>query len=218
MHLSPASALELDMRVESYLKHRTSKGHQIVNMDIESTPRESLDNLLHVGLNHSTWGERNEDQFAVLGGELRPEGWINIWCAGCSYGDEVFHLAEVLESKSIPYYTILGTDISGICVQKAEKEKFEVIKKPERATKIEFKEHNLCLGPIKQNYFDVVICNNVLIHYDRMGRSLIWKSLVDSLRSEGLLLSNTISQEGLDMSCLTRVAVDQVTMYRKNHE
>lgn len=107
----------------------------------------SFPELIHLLTNHESSFFRHEEHFHILYYHIFPEFFkypenkqIYIWSAGCSYGQEVYSLAIILEeyldmvymgsrkltqSKDLllfhDYISILGTDVSGEVLSHARK-------------------------------------------------------------------------------------------------
>lgn len=140
----------------------------------------------------------------------------NIWCAGCSTGEEIYTLAMALEEygekgeRRSPV-KILASDISQEALKKAmdgrypikelegiplawqkkycriENKKFFEIQERLR-NQIRFQIHNLMEAPPGNEKFDLILCRNVMIYFDRPSRAKLVRMLEDSLNPGGYLL------------------------------
>lgn len=146
----------------------------------------------------------------------RHMGICNIWSAGCSTGEEVYSLAMLLNTYKekngrMPAVRILATDISGEVLKKAElgvypvkemedlpdawqrkfcrpgdRNTFEV----DEALKynIRFRRHNLMESPPGPDKYDLILCRNVMIYFDRPSREKLIGQLEHCLNPGGYLL------------------------------
>ena len=177
--------------------------------------------------------------------ELRPDGPIRIWSAGCSSGEEPYTLAMILTERG--YYermeiSIFATDISSRALGKAREgifsrnsfrgdemgpwmKYFEVEGDtyrldPELRRKVLFRKHNLlddnAYNPLRG--LDVIFCRNVMIYFDRPAKRKVVRMFHDRLRTNGfLLLGHAESLTGLsDGFKLERLQHDLV--YRRLEE
>lgn len=148
--------------------------------------------------------------------ENRKMGGCSIWNAGCSTGEEVYSIAMLIQDygdrfERMPAVRILATDISAEVLRKAEKgiyplkemEDLPELWKRKYCTvednhtfrvdeklkyNIRFRRHNLMEmrpGPEK---FDLILCRNVMIYFDRISREKLIKQLERCLSPGGYLL------------------------------
>lgn len=140
----------------------------------------------------------------------------HIWCAGCSTGEECYTLAMELEEYKahggqLTDVRILATDISQEVLELAQKavypvreldglpadwrrrycrqagEKYFAV--DERLKRrIRFRCHNLMTPISNPSRFDLILCRNVMIYFDRNSRRKLVRLLEDSLNPGGYLL------------------------------
>lgn len=140
----------------------------------------------------------------------------NIWCAGCATGEECYTLAMALEEYKanrgqLADARILATDISDEVLQMARKgvysEKeldalptgwkqkyckrvnenyFAVVESLK--SNIRFRNHNLMTPISNPAKFDLILCRNVMIYFDRDSRRKLVRLLEESLNPGGYLL------------------------------
>lgn len=140
----------------------------------------------------------------------------NIWCAGCSTGEECYTLAMTVadyqekSGYSGPKINIRATDISNFVLCKA-KEGIYPIRELERIPKqwrekyckevgeknfqieddlrnwISFRKENL-MQPEGAIKFDLIFCRNVMIYFDREAKDKLIRKFERSLNSGGYLL------------------------------
>jgi len=148
---------------------------------------------------------------------LKDKPMIRIWHAGCSSGEEVFSLAillheEGLLEKSRLYATdhnekYLATAAAGIIPLRGMREYIENYrlcggKQPfsdyytaaygfalfasELRENILWGKHDLVSdGPL--NTFDLIICRNVVVHFNKTLKERVFNLLAESLEDEGVL-------------------------------
>ena len=148
--------------------------------------------------------------------ESRNMGICNIWSAGCATGEEVYSMAMLIQEyrekcERMPGIRILATDISGEVLRKAERGVYplkemddlpELWKRKYCTMKgshtfqvdeklkynIRFKRHNLMEAPPGPEKFDLILCRNVMIYFDRMSREKLIRQLEYCLNPGGYLL------------------------------
>jgi chemotaxis protein methyltransferase CheR len=148
---------------------------------------------------------------------LRTYPFIRIWNAGCSTGEETFSLAILLmEAGMMEKTRIYATDINDRVIDMARRGRFPLERmrdytanylraggqeefsryytvegdqasfSPELCTRVVFANHNLVSdGPF--NEFNVIVCRNVMIYFDRTLQQQVHGLFVDSLVPFGVL-------------------------------
>jgi len=148
---------------------------------------------------------------------LRTYPFVRIWHAGCSTGEEVYSLAIVLTEENLyDRCRIYATDLSDATLQRATKGIYDlsrmrdythnyqlfggqrdfssyytadherVIFSPRLRKNIVFSQHNLVSdGPF--NEFNLILCRNVMIYFDRTLRDQVLRLLDASLCRFGVL-------------------------------
>lgn len=146
---------------------------------------------------------------------LRGQAFIRIWDAGCAHGPEPFTLAmllrEVMSDFVFRNVRIHASDIdtqfgpqiaAGIYPEQEVKRIPEPIRRryfqpagtpghvqvvDEIREKVTFVQHDLLsLKPIRED-FSVVVCKNVLLHFDEAERRRVFGMFHESLRPGGFL-------------------------------
>jgi len=140
---------------------------------------------------------------------------LSIWSAGCSTGQEVYSLAMLFADQKDRWqgWTIdlLGTDVSHRAVNTARAgiySQFEVQRglgvtqmlrhfdetargwqvQDEARRMVRFRQHNM-LGPHPGRMpFDLVLCRNVLLYFDRTTRAEAFARLAGAVMSDGFLM------------------------------
>lgn len=140
---------------------------------------------------------------------------LSIWSAGCSTGQEVYSLAMLFAEQKDRWHgwtiELLGTDVSHRAINAARSglySQFEVQRglgvtqmlrhfdetangwqigeDPRRI--VQFRQHNL-LGPHPgRQLFDLVLCRNVLLYFERETRSTAFDRLANAVAPDGFLM------------------------------
>ncbi len=140
---------------------------------------------------------------------------IHIWDAGCANGAEPYTLATMLRERMSDFVfrnvRILASDVdpqfgphiaAGIYAEQEVKRIPSLIRQryfqaaaeqgcmqvvPEIRAKVSFVEHDLLgLTPPRED-FSFVVCKNVLLHFDEVRRSQVFRMFHRALRAGGLL-------------------------------
>lgn len=171
---------------------------------------------------------------------LRTHPFIRIWHVGCSTGEEVYSMAILLEEEGLyDRARLYATDMNESVLAQARKGIFAASVMPEyernyRAAggrgaladhyvakydyaifrqslrrNVVFAHHNLATDG-SFNEFNVIVCRNVMIYFDRMLQARVHRLFYESLRRFGILaLGRKESLAGVphedDYSALDRV-------------
>jgi len=177
---------------------------------------------------------------------LRTYPFVRIWHAGCSTGEEVYSLAILLVEENLyERCRIYATDLSDATLQRATKGIYElsrmrdythnyqlfggqnefssyytadherVIFSPRLRKNIVFSQHNLVSdGPF--NEFNLILCRNVMIYFDRSLRDRVLKLLDSSLCRLGVLgIGRKETLENSAISSRYGELPSKVRLYRK---
>ena len=150
---------------------------------------------------------------------IEERGFIRGWSAGCSAGCELYSLAMLADQLAPEgQHRLLGTDISDYFLNVAQSGIYNnehcqaIIKKQYRERylvpwgtdnsriieplrkKVEFRQGNLLIPPLEGG-FDFVICQYVTCYFNRAGRQVARRNLVDSLRQGGYLYTDSFFRE-----------------------
>lgn len=153
--------------------------------------------------------------YELLKGKLsRGHRFVRVWSAGCSTGEETYSVAilllQLIRDNGLDIKVeIFGTDISeqscrrarkgiypAVCIQdvpvRLRKRYFnmegaacEVAKETKRYVK--FRTHDL-FSSSPFSMLDLVVCRNVLIHFDTSARNDVLSNFHSSLNDEGILI------------------------------
>jgi chemotaxis protein methyltransferase CheR len=177
---------------------------------------------------------------------LRTYPFIRIWQAGCSLGEEAYSLAILLKEEGLYDRTrIYATDINDVLLRQARegiypadlmqkymrqyveaggtrsfsdyytaRYDFALIR-PELRQNIVFSQHNLVSdGPF--NEFNVVLCRNVMIYFNRELQERTHRLFLDSLATFGILgLGSRESLRFLSQERAYEVLVAGERLYRR---
>lgn len=141
---------------------------------------------------------------------------VRAWSAGCASGEEPYTLSMLLSellagTPPPPALSIDATDIDHECLARASAARYartafgaplptralpwlrlgedgmaEV--RPEVRERVRFLRHDLGQDPPPSPPYDLIICRNVLIYFDRAVQERLYRQFVDALVPGGLLL------------------------------
>jgi chemotaxis protein methyltransferase CheR len=148
---------------------------------------------------------------------LRTYPFIRIWHAGCATGEEVYSMAILLEEEGLYERSrIYATDINEVVLQKAKSGIFPLDRmqeytenyiaaggkrafsdyytamyggalfSPHLTKNVVFSQHNLVTDR-SFSEFNVILCRNVLIYFDKTLQSKVLTLFYDSLAMFGIL-------------------------------
>jgi chemotaxis protein methyltransferase CheR len=148
---------------------------------------------------------------------LRTYPFVRIWHAGCATGEEVYALAIMLEEEGLyDRARIYATDMNADALDKAKAGIFPLARMreytsnylqaggtrsfseyytanyeaalfdPKLRRNVLFAQHNLATDT-SFSEFNVILCRNVLIYFDRKLKERVYKLFADSLASFGVL-------------------------------
>jgi chemotaxis protein methyltransferase CheR len=166
--------------------------------------------------NHTSF-LREPDHFTFLREEVLPtlgtRKPVEVWCAACSTGEEVWSLAMVL-NESCPYckISITATDISNKALQAAEAAEYPLERcrgipaawlsryfvpenslaktysiAPRIRAQASFRRMNLIEPLVWGRLFPVIFCRNVMIYFDHQTQEEVVGRLAASLEPGGYL-------------------------------
>lgn len=160
--------------------------------------------------------------FAELGrararaGDPRP---INVWCAGCSTGEEAYTVAMIGVDQGVGIH-VLGTDINTESLNHAHcgvygdwslrrtdpqhhNRYFERVADGQWAItqslseRVEFRRHNiLSPAPLPPDgaKWDVILCRNVLIYFSERAMQTVMRLFAERIEADGYLLLGSSEQ------------------------
>jgi chemotaxis protein methyltransferase CheR len=140
---------------------------------------------------------------------------LSIWSVGCSTGQEAYSLAMLFAEQPLRWrewtIDILGTDVARSVVLAAREANFsqfqiqrglgvaqmvsffEETRTGWRATEalrsmVRFEQHNLLDTPPEPGRFDLILCRNVLLYFDRPTRQRAFDRLAAALVPDGRVM------------------------------
>ena len=140
---------------------------------------------------------------------------LSIWSVGCSTGQEAYSLAMLFAEQPLRWrdwtIDILGTDVARSVVVAAREGNFsqfqiqrglgvaqmvsffEETRTGWRATEalrgmVRFEQHNLLDTPPDPGRFDIILCRNVLLYFDRPTRLRAFERLAAALAPDGRVM------------------------------
>jgi len=147
----------------------------------------------------------------------KPGRDFQVWCCGCSTGEEAYSIAMTLLETFGPLpsgVSILASDVDTQVLRKAEEGVYPMERverlgservrrfflrgtgaqagqakvRPELRALINFRPLNLLASPWSlHKRFDAIFCRNVMIYFDRMTQAAILRQFAPLLRPDGLL-------------------------------
>jgi chemotaxis protein methyltransferase CheR len=140
---------------------------------------------------------------------------LSVWSVGCSTGQEAYSLAMLFAEQPLRWrewtIDILGTDVARSVVTAAREGNFsqfqiqrglgvaqmvsffEETRTGWRATEalrntVRFEQHNLLDTPPDPGRFDLILCRNVLLYFDRPTRQRAFERLAAALAPDGRVM------------------------------
>jgi chemotaxis protein methyltransferase CheR len=174
---------------------------------------------------------------------LRGQAFIRIWDAGCAHGPEPYTLAMLLRERMSDFVfrnvRIHATDVepqfgpqiaAGIYSEQEVKRIPEAIREryfrpadepgkvqvvEEIREKVSFAEHNLLeLKPSRED-FSLIVCKNVLLHFDEAQRVQVLRMFHGALRPRGLLATEHTQKLPENLSRLFETVPSFAQIYRR---
>jgi chemotaxis methyl-accepting protein methylase len=142
------------------------------------------------------------------------EGAVRVWSAGCASGEEPYTLAILLleqarraPSRGVP--RVDATDVDATILARAEAGIYQAPafdEMPEELTHryfsaevprrvhdevrglIRFRRHDLLKDAPPEPPYDLIVCRNVIIYFDRASQATLFERFIDALAPGGLLV------------------------------
>jgi chemotaxis protein methyltransferase CheR len=176
---------------------------------------------------------------------LRSRRYLNIWDAGCAMGPEPFTLSILLRERIGNMYfrniRITATDIDGSnlfedIIQKAvypreqveripkdifekyfiedeQKDNFKIIDEIRKS--VVFQKHDLLTFETIGNDFGLILCKNVLLHFNEAQRIKVLTMFYNSLSEVGYLAMEQTQKLPKELENLFEPVVSNAQLYRK---
>lgn len=163
--------------------------------------------------NRETWDALTAE---VLPGLWAPTGAPpRCWSAGCASGEEAYTLAIVLLERArvvggrVPPGAIDATDLDRASLERAAAGRYRASAfvempaaararyvtgddphelRPEVRAAVRFRRHDLLREPPPAPPYDLVMCRNVVIYFDRPTQERLFLGFIDALRPGGVLV------------------------------
>ncbi len=191
--------------------HRRAKDNDLATEVVEAL----LNNETYFFRDKPTFDQIPEDILPEIAVRRAHTKRISIWCAGCSTGQEVHSLAMLFEDQKQRWrgwtIDILGTDVSHRAIRTARTglySQFEVQRglgvaqmlrhfdetpdgwqiRDHVRTITRFQQHNVLHEPPARQRFDLVLCRNVLLYFERDTRELAFHRLSSAMSRDGFLM------------------------------
>jgi chemotaxis protein methyltransferase CheR len=158
---------------------------------------------------------RDPEAFRALARQVLPilekKGHANIWSAGCANGEEPYSLAMLFHER-MPLgrqSRVLATDIDTVCLARAQTGRYKdasladvpfLIRQkylehqgdlwtvhPEIKAGVAFERHDLT-GDMPPGPFDLIVCRNVMIYFNRQLQERLLRAFHRLLLPEGFLV------------------------------
>jgi chemotaxis protein methyltransferase CheR len=167
-----------------------------------------------------TYFFRDPAQFDVIRTNVLPaleraaagERPLRVWSAGCSTGEEAYSLAMLLEGRGLLERTALfASDVSQRALQTARRGRYgpwsfrgsdaawrercfgrsgNRWSIDARFRRVDFQAHNLLHGPLGGGGFDLIVCRNVLLYFEREALGRVAATLAAALVPGGWLVTS----------------------------
>lgn len=197
---------------------------QLAAILVSGRERGLDDQIVEALLNNETYFFRDRTPFDTLLGSVLTrleqarlhEKRINIWCAGCSTGQEAYSLAVSFAEQKDRWagwsIDILGTDVSAVALEQARGglySQFEVQRglpvmqmirwfeeeggqqwriKRQLRDAVRFQIHSLADAPPQPGKFDIILCRNVLLYFAAPVRRAVFSRLAEASRPDTMLM------------------------------
>ena len=174
---------------------------------------------------------------------VQGQAFIHVWDAGCAHGPEPYTLGILLREQMSEMFfrnvRIHATDVepqfhaqvvSGIySVEELKRipsrlfqRYFRETDRPgyyqvveEIRTRVQFAQHDLLsLKPVRQD-LSLVVCKNVLLHFDECQRHAVLRMFHEALRDDGVLATEHTQKLPADLNDLFESVVANAQIHRK---
>lgn len=225
--LSDYKSAQVQRRLAAYLLKSGCSTWRRLFQVVRGTPGAADDLKQYLTINVSAFF-RDSEQFThlrktILPDLLHPPATFHVWSAGCSYGQESYSLAMLLNSlhPSDQRYRILATDLdeSALAIARAGGPYsvndaanvpldlgHHLVPRPAGywisetlRHQIRFRQHDLLRDPFIGS-FDLIVCRNVTIYFTRAAQDRLYRRFHDVLRPHGVLFvgaTEMVSRPGL---------------------
>jgi chemotaxis methyl-accepting protein methylase len=138
---------------------------------------------------------RDPEQFElleerVLPGLLAGRGGLSAWSAGCSDGSELYSVVLMLRRLGVLARSrLLGSDLSAGRLELARRGAMvsETVRREARPV-LRWERRDLLREPPPPGAFDLVLCRNVAIYFEKPAQRAVYLKLAAALRPGGVLM------------------------------
>lgn len=222
LSLSSDKGYFIDSRLLPVARENSLKDMEELVAALKSGRPGLANQIVNAMMTHETFFFRDGKPFEAFEDSVLPflknqrsfEKKLNIWCAGCSSGQEPYSLAMILKenAKKFPSWkvTLLGTDISPTVIEKAKKGRYTqfeaqrglpgpLLKKYFKETDCDWQINSHLRNAVKYQVrnlmddfremgpFDVIFCRNVLVHFDPTTKARVLEKMAEVLAPDGFL-------------------------------
>jgi chemotaxis protein methyltransferase CheR len=177
---------------------------------LDQDPREYQDLLDTLTINVTKFFRNSETWDALRPyllqlGKLRPS--LRVWSAGCASGEEPYTIAVLLtETLGEGKGFIDATDVDRLSLERTQQAKYPessftemplplrrryfVEGQPVPAVRalVQVRPHDLMREPPPRPPYDLIVCRNVVIYFERAAQERLFQVFVDALAPHGVLL------------------------------
>ncbi len=131
---------------------------------------------------------------------------LRVWSAGCSSGEEPYTIAVLLAEVGVPGVIIDATDVDRLSLERTREANYPetafsempaTLKRryfrdgqplePVRAL-VRVRAHDVTREPPPEPPYDLIVCRNVVIYFERQAQERLFQVFVDALAPGGVLL------------------------------
>lgn len=144
---------------------------------------------------------RDPEQFKLLGELLQPallgtRGRMSVWSAGCSDGSELYSVVLMLRRLgALEGSRLIGSDMVAERLDLARRGVVvsETVRR-EASPVLQWERRDLLREPPPPGAFDLVLCRNVAIYFERSAQQAVHAKLAGALGRGGLLMLGRCEQ------------------------
>jgi chemotaxis protein methyltransferase CheR len=205
-----------------------------------------VDNMITAMTTNESMWFRDGHPFTALSEAILPERAPQerrIWSAACSFGQEIYSIAMLLEegrawSGGLRSWDLMATDIDEAALERGlaamyrrheisrglSPERLELFFKTQGSLylvdsairqAVTFQRRNLLEDWAHEAPWDVILCRNVLIYFTEEDRMAVIERLVKRLRSNGYLILGAMEIYPAGLPGLTRRRFGSTTVWQK---
>ncbi len=167
---------------------------------------------------------------------------IHVWSVGCASGEEPYSMAMIFEEynkKNNIKYRILGTDIDKVSLDRARANRYNNFSMTEvpndylnnyfikhkqddewsvkdiiRAN-VKFRQLNLSYIDTLNEQFEMILCRNVLIYFEKDFQINIIESIYEKLKTGGIFILGRVEMIPVELNDKFKVISKKHRIYRK---